>query len=317
MSRRSRALSRRSCLSVPGSSDRFLAKARDIPADMTFLDLEDSVAPSEKVGARERVARAIAEGGWDDRVLCVRVNAWDTDLTLGDLRAVVLGAGPRLDEIMLPKVERSEEVVATDMVLRQLEAEAGLEPGHVGLEVQIESARGLIEVERICASSPRIEAVVFGPADFAASLQMPVLTGGVEVPEYPGDHFHYVFAKILMAARANDLQAIDGPYLKVADLEGLRRYATRSAMLGFDGKWAIHPSQVEVLNDVYRPSQELFDRAVALLGAYEHATEQEARGAVMFQDEMIDEASRKMAEKFRARGERAGMAPSPAPSPEG
>jgi citrate lyase subunit beta/citryl-CoA lyase len=311
MSRRSRALSRRSCLSVPGSSDRFLAKARGILADMTFLDLEDSVAPSEKVAARERVARAISEGGWDDRVLCVRVNAWDTDLTLGDLRAVVLGARSRLDEIMLPKVERPEEVVATDMVLRQLEAEAGLEPGHLGLEVQIESARGLINVEQICAASPRIEAVVFGPADFAASLQMPVLTGGVEVPEYPGDHFHYVFAKILMAARAHDLQAIDGPYLKVADLDGLRSYATRSAMLGFDGKWAIHPSQVEVLNDVYRPSQELFDRAVAMLSAYERATEEEARGAVMFGDEMIDEASRKMAEKFRSRGERAGMTPSP------
>lgn len=244
-------------------------------------------------------------------MLCVRVNAWDTDLTLGDLRAVVLGAGSRLDEIMLPKVERPEEVVATDMVLRQLEAEAGLEPGHLGLEVQIESARGLINVEQICAASPRIEAVVFGPADFAASLQMPVLTGGVEVPEYPGDHFHYVFAKILMAARAHDLQAIDGPYLKVADLDGLRSYATRSAMLGFDGKWAIHPSQVEVLNDVYRPSQELFDRAVAMLSAYERATEEEARGAVMFGDEMIDEASRKMAEKFRSRGERAGMTPSP------
>lgn len=311
MSLRSRSLLRRSCLSVPGSSERFIAKARDIAADMTFLDLEDSVAPSEKVAARKKVADAIAAGGWDDRVLCVRVNAWDTALTFRDLLEVVTGAGDRLDEIMLPKVQSASEVVATDLILRQIEREAGLEPGHIGLEVQIETTTGLINVEEICKASPRIETVVFGPADFAASMEMPVLTGGVEVPEYPGDHFHYVFSKILMAARAAGIQVIDGPYLKIADLDGLRSYAMRSAMLGYDGKWAIHPTQVEVLNDVYRPTQELFDKACDLLDAYEVATSDDARGAVMFGDEMIDEASRKMAVKFQARGQKAGMRRTP------
>jgi citrate lyase subunit beta/citryl-CoA lyase len=301
---------RRSCLSVPGSSDRFIEKALEIPADMTFLDLEDSVAPGEKVEARGRVARAIRELSWDDRVLCVRVNAWDTPLTLRDVIEVVTGAGPRLDEIMLPKVQRPEEVVALDLVLTQLEAELGLEPGHIGIEAQIETTTGLINVEAIAKASPRLETLVFGPADFSASMQMPVLTGGVALEGYPGDHFHYVFSKILMAARSAGLQVIDGPYLKVHDLEGLRAYAMRSALLGYDGKWAIHPSQVEVLNDVYKPTQELFDRAVAILDAYERATSEDRRGAVMFGDEMIDEASRKMALKFATRGRRAGMVPS-------
>ncbi len=276
---------------------------------MTFLDLEDSVASAEKAAARARVARAVRELPWDDRVLCVRVNAWDSQLTLRDLIEVVTEAGPRLDEVMLPKVQHPHEVAALDLVLSHLEAEVGLPPGHLGIEAQIETATGLINVEAIATASPRLEALVFGPADFAASMQMPVLTGGVALPEYPGDHFHYVFAKILMAARAAGLQVIDGPYLKVHDLDGLREYAMRSALLGYDGKWAIHPDQVPVLNDVYRPSQELFDRALALLEAYEQATQADRRGAVMFGDEMIDEASRKMAERFAARGRRAGMQP--------
>jgi citrate lyase subunit beta/citryl-CoA lyase len=191
--------------------------------------------------------------------------------------------------------------------LTQVEKKSGLPIGHIGIEAQIETTRGLINVDEICAASPRLETIIFGPADFAASMEMPVLTGGIEVPEYPGDHFHYVFAKILMAARAAGIQVIDGPYLKIADLEGLRRYSQRSAMLGYDGKWAIHPTQVDVLNDVYRPSQDLFDKACDLLDAYAAATTDDGRGAVMFGDEMIDEASRKMAIKFRARGEKAHM----------
>ena len=298
---------RRSCLAVPGSSERFIEKAKEIPADMTFLDLEDAVAPREKVAARGKVAAAIGAGGWDDRIICVRVNAWDTPLTFRDVLEVVSGSGPRLDEIMLPKVQNAAQVIALDLLLTQIEKEVGLPAGHVGIEAQIETTTGLINVEEICAASSRLEAVVFGPADFAASMEMPVLTGGVELPEYPGDHFHYVFSKILMAARANGIQVIDGPYLRIASLDGLREYAKRSATLGYDGKWAIHPTQVEVLNEVYLPSQELFDKAVDILEAYEQATTTGGRGAVMFEAEMIDEASRKMALKFVARGEKAGM----------
>ena len=306
MSERSRSLPRRSCLSTPGSSERFLAKAPSVRADMTFLDLEDSVAPAEKVAARARVAQAVRSLAWDDRVLCVRVNAWDTPWTYGDVIEVVGGAGPRLDEVMLPKVQSAAEVVALDLLLTQVEKNAGLEPGHIGIEAQIETARGLINVDEICAASPRLETIIFGPADFAASIEMPVLTGGVAIDEYPGDHFHYVFSRILMAGRANGLQVIDGPFLKVRELDELRTFAQRTRVLGYHGKWALTPDQAAVLNEVYSPTQEQFDRAWDILEAYRVATEEHRTGAVMFGDEMIDEASRKMALKFVARGERAG-----------
>jgi citrate lyase subunit beta / citryl-CoA lyase len=274
---------------------------------MTFLDLEDSVAPLEKVAARAKVVDAIKNLTWDERVLCVRINAWDTEWTYGDVIEVVGNAGERLDELMLPKVQSAAEVVALDLLLTQVEKNAGLPIGHIGIEAQIETTRGLINVEEICAASPRLETIIFGPADFAASMEMPVLTGGVQIPEYPGDHFNYVFSKILMAGRANGLQVIDGPYLYVRNLDGLRDFAQRTRVLGYDGKWALTPDQAGVLNEVYSPTQEQFDRAWAILEAYRQATEQDRKGAVMFGDEMIDEASRKMATKFVTRGERAGL----------
>jgi citrate lyase subunit beta/citryl-CoA lyase len=287
---------------------RFLEKAPTIKADMSFLDLEDSVAPREKEAARKQVVSAIRDFSWDDRVLCVRINAWDTKWTYGDVIEVVGSAGTRLDEVMLPKVQHASDVKALDLLLTQVEINAGLPIGHIGIEAQIESTLGLINVEEICSASPRLETVVFGPADFAASMEMPVLTGGVEISDYPGDHFHYVFSKILMAGRANGLQVIDGPYLKIKDLEGLRKYCQRTVALGYDGKWALHPDQVTVVNEIYSPTQEQFDRANQILNAYKNATDVELKGAVMFGDEMIDEASRKMALKFVARGQRAGMA---------
>jgi len=307
MSARSRDLPRRSCLSTPGSNEKFLAKAPTVPADMTFLDLEDAVAPNEKVASRAKVVEAVVKQEWDERVLCVRVNGWDTPWTYGDVIEVVGAAGPRLDEVMLPKVQSAAEIVALDLLLTQVERTSGLPVGHVGIEAQIETARGLINVEEICAASPRLETIIFGPADFTASIEMPVLTGGVSIPEYPGDHFHYVFMKILMAGRANGLQVIDGPFLKVRDLDALREFATRTKMLGYDGKWALTPDQAGVLNEVYSPTQEQFDRAWDILEAYRVATDEEHKGSVMFGDEMIDEASRKMAVKFVSRGERAGL----------
>jgi len=307
MTERSRNLPRRTCLAVPGSSEKMLGKAPGLGADMVFLDLEDSVAPLEKEGARDNVVRAINELEWGDTVLCVRVNAWDTKYTYRDVITVVEGAGERLDEIMLPKVQKASDVVALDMLLTQIEQVTG-RAGRIGIEAQIETAQGLINVEEICKASDRMETIVFGPADFAASAEMPVLTGGVQVPEYPGDHFHYVFAKILMAGRAAGLQVIDGPYLKIKDVDALRDYAMRTRILGYDGKWALHPDQVAVINEVFTPTQEQFDRAFDILDAYEKATtEGDRRGAVMFGDEMIDEASRKMANKFVSRGSRAGM----------
>ncbi len=284
-----------------------LAKAPGLGADMVFLDLEDSVSPLEKEPARAKVVQAIRDHDWGDTVLCVRVNSWDTEFTYRDVIEVVEGAGERLDEIMLPKVETAAQVVALDLLLTQIEKANG-HGRRIGIEAQIETARGLINVEEICAASTRLETIIFGPADFAASAEMPVLTGGVQIPEYPGDHFHYVFSKILMAGRANGLQVIDGPFLKIRDLEALRDYTMRTRILGYDGKWSLHPDQIPVINEIFTPTQEQFDRAFDILDAYERATMgSERKGAVMFGDEMIDEASRKMATKFVTRGSRAGM----------
>jgi citrate lyase subunit beta/citryl-CoA lyase len=308
MSARSRDLPRRSCLSVPGSSEKMLAKGPTIPADMTFLDLEDAVSPLEKEAARPKVVEAIRNQDWGDRVICVRVNAWDTEWTAFDVIEVVGNAGERLDEIMLPKVQSAAEVVALDLLLTQVEQKAGLPVGHIGIEAQIETARGLINVEEICAASSRLETVILGPVDMSASMEMPSLAGGLQIPEYPGDYFHYVFVKILMAGRANGLQVIDGPYVKVRDPEGFRDFCVRTQILGYDGKWALHPDQVTILNEVFSPSQEQFDKAWDVLDAYEKATtEGDRKGAVMFGDEMIDEASRKVAIKLVKKGERNRM----------
>jgi len=307
MSERSRNLPRRSCLSVPGSSEKMLAKAPGLGADMVFLDLEDAVAPLEKPAARAKVVEAINTLDWGDAVLCVRVNAWDTEWTYRDVIEVVEGASERLDELMLPKVETAADVVALDHLLTQIEKVTGRQ-SRVGIEAQIETARGLINVEEICAAGDRLETIILGPVDMSASMEMPSLAGGLDIPDYPGDYFHYAFVKILMAGRANGLQVIDGPYVKVRDSEGFREFCKRTQILGYDGKWALHPDQVTILNEVFGTSQEQFDRAVDILEAYEKATtEGDRKGAVMFGDEMIDEASRKVAVKVVSRGERAGM----------
>jgi citrate lyase subunit beta/citryl-CoA lyase len=209
---------------------------------------------------------------------------------------------------MLPKVQHAAQVVALDLLLTQVEINAGLPPGHIGIEAQIETAQGLINVEEIALASPRLETLILGPVDLSASMGMPSMAGGLHIPEYPGDYFHYVYVKILMAGRAAGLQVIDGPYVKVRDPEGFRDFCTRTQVLGFDGKWSLHPDQVEILNEVFSPTQAQFDRAWEILDAYEKATEGDRRGAVMLGDEMIDEASRKVAVTLVARGERAGLA---------
>ena len=284
-----------------------LAKAAGLGADMVFVDLEDSVAQSEKASARVLALASLRETDWRDAILSVRVNAWDSAHTLRDLVDVVALAGPRLDTVMLPKVQRAGEVVALDLVLTQIEREAGLRVGQLGIEAQIETARGMLEVDSICAASPRLEAIILGPGDLAASMEMPVLSGGVQIPEYPGDHFHYVFTRILLAGRAAGVQVIDGPYFRIRDLDGLRDYTQRVRVLGYDGKWALHPDQIAVINELFSPTQQQYDHACRLLDVYTRSTDGDGRGAVLFDGEMIDEASRKMAAKFVARGERAGL----------
>lgn len=302
--------SRRSCLAVPGSSDKMLAKAQGLPADQVFLDLEDSVAPLAKEDARKNVVAALNGGGWDGKVRVVRVNDLTTKWTYRDVIEVVEGAGANLDCVMLPKVQGAEQVVWLDLLLTQIEQTVDLPVGRIGIEAQIENARGLIAVDAIAAASARLETIIFGPADFMASINMRSLVVGEQPPGYDvGDAYHYILMRILMAARAHDLQAIDGPYLQIRDIDGFRRVAGRSAALGFDGKWVLHPSQIDAANEVYAPSQADYDRAELILDAYGYYTSAEGgmRGAVMLGDEMIDEASRKMALVITAKGRAAGL----------
>jgi citrate lyase subunit beta/citryl-CoA lyase len=240
----------------------------------------------------------------------VRVNDWTTEWTYGDVIEVVQSAGAHLDCVMLPKVETVEHVAGLDLLLTQVERSAGLEVGRIGIEVQIESALGLVNVDAIAQASERIETIVFGPADLMASINMRSLTVGEQPPGYDvGDAYHYILMRILIAARAHGVQAIDGPFLQIRDLDGFRRAARRSAALGFDGKWVLHPGQLEAANEVFSPSQEDYDRAELILDAYEWHTSEAGgrRGAVMLGDEMIDEASRKMALVIAAKGRAAAM----------
>lgn len=301
---------RRSCLAVPGSSAKMIDKARGLAADQFFLDLEDAVAPLAKAEARERVVDALNEGGWGDRTRSVRVNALTTEWTYRDVAAVVEGAGANLDTIVLPKVSTPDHVRWLDLTLTQVERATGLEVGRIGIEPQIEDAAGLEAAGAIAGASPRVEALVYGPADFMASINMRSLVVGHQPPGYDvGDAYHYVLMKILTAARAHGVQAVDGPYLQIKDVDGLRAIGGRAAALGFDGKWVLHPAQIDAVNEIFSPRQEDYDHAENILDAYEWYTSAEGgkRGAAMLGDEMIDEASRKMALVIANKGRAAGM----------
>ena len=300
---------RRTCLSVPGSSPKMIQKAKTLPADQVFLDLEDAVAPDAKSQARAQVAEALAEDGWAGQLRGVRVNDWTTPWTHADVIEVVARAGSSVDVVVLPKVTEAAHVRALDLLLGQLEATHGLPVGRIGIEAQIEDARGLTNIDAI-ASAPRVQALVLGPADLMASLNMRTLEVGEQPAGYDvGDAYHHVLMRILVSARAHGVAAIDGPYLKVRDVDAFRRVAGRSAALGYDGKWVLHPDQIEAGNEIFSPRQEAYDHAELILEAYEWHTSRAggARGAVMLGDEMIDEASRKMALVIAGQGRAAGM----------
>jgi citrate lyase subunit beta/citryl-CoA lyase len=301
---------RRSCLAVPGSNPKMLDKAQGLPADQVFLDLEDAVAPLAKPEARKNIVAALTDGDWTGKARVVRVNDLTTPWTYQDVIELVEGAGANLDAIMLPKVQLASHIEWLDLTLTQLEKALGLPVGGIGIEAQIENARGLVNVDAIAAASPRVETIIFGPADFMASINMRSLAVGALIPDYPGDPYHYILMRILMAARTHDLQAIDGPFLQVRDVDGFREVAKRSAALGFDGKWVLHPGQIEAANEVYSPAQADYDHAELILDAYGYYTSEAGGklGAVMLGDEMIDEASRKMALVVAAKGRAAGLA---------
>ena len=301
---------RRTVLAVPGSSDRFIAKGRGLGVDALFLDLEDAVAPAVKAESRGRIVDALNDtAGFAAPTVTVRVNDWTTPWTYADVIEVVSGAGDHIDALVLPKCTDAAQVKALDLLLTQVEQAAGLPVGRIGLEVQIEDALGLLHVDAIAAASPRLETLVFGPGDFMASLGMGGLNVGAQPAGYPADAFHHVLVSILVAARAHGLQAIDGPFVAIRDVAGFEASAALSAALGYDGKWVLHPAQVEAGNAAYSPRVEDYERARRIMDAYAEATSLSggARGAIVVDDEMVDEAGVKLAAAILARGQAAGM----------
>jgi citrate lyase subunit beta / citryl-CoA lyase len=300
---------RRATLAVPGSNPRFVAKARELPVDEVLLDLEDAVAVAKKEPSRGLLVEALRDGGWGAKIMAVRINDVRTGWAYRDVIDVVEQAGRWLDSVVLPKVTGPLDVGWLDLLLSQVELATDLPPGRITIEAQIEDAAGLANADAIAGASPRLAALIFGPADFMASMGMRSLTVGAPPAGYAGgDAFHYAHMRILTAARANGLQAIDGPFAAIADVDGLAASAASAAALGFDGKWVLHPAQVEAVNREFSPTQAEYDRAELIIEAYEYFTGVQRRGAAMLAGEMIDEASRKLALITAARGRAAGLA---------
>ena len=287
----------RSVLAVPASKWKMVEKGPLSGADLFFLDLEDAVAPNEKAAARENVVQAIKELDWQGRPTFYRINSLDTPYFYRDVIEVVEEAGEGLDLILVPKVERAEDLSTLDTLLTSVELNAGLEPGKVKLEAQVETAKGLVSIDAIARATERLEALVLGPGDFAASVRIPQMSIGTvdEWDEaYPGDRFHYAMKRIVVAARAADLRAVDGPVADYRDEEGLRKSCLRARSLGFDGKWCVHPSQVEIVNEAFSPTEKELEWARKVVSAYEEANAA-GSGSISVNGQMIDAASIKMA----------------------
>ncbi len=292
---------RRSCLAVPATNERALAKAITLAADMVLVDLEDAVPPSAKTDeTRARAARALTEADWGAKTLAVRINGLATAWWAADVKIVVERAAARLDSVVVPKVESSADVELVEKLLTELEAAHGLER-RIGIEPQIETARGLVEVERIAASGERLETLVFGPGDYAASLGVAQRSIGAIEPAYPGDQWHYARSRIAAAAHAFGLQPIDGPYADISDLDGLRESSVRARCVGFEGKWVIHPDQIDLVNDAFSPTRDEVERALGVLDALG------GDGVATFEGTMVDEASRRLAEAVVERARAAGL----------
>jgi citrate lyase subunit beta/citryl-CoA lyase len=296
---------RRSILSVPGSEQRMLAKAAGLVPDVVMLDLEDAVAAQRKDDARTLVVEAIADLEWQAATVAVRINPVGSRWCLDDVTALLEGAGPRLDLLIVPKVEAASQVHFLDHLLAALERRHG-RTAPIGLDLQIETVRGVDRCEEVSGAAARVEALVFGPGDYAATIGVPQLSIGAIDARYPGDQWHYVLSRIVVAAKARGLAAIDGPYAAIRDLEGLRAASMRSRLLGCDGKWALHPDQIAVVNEVFSPSRDELTRASSIMEALRGAGD-DGRGALALEGEMIDEATRKSAEDLVARGRAAGL----------
>lgn len=292
----------RSMLFVPASRPDMIEKATRSAADAICLDLEDAVAPDQKAAARTHIVDALQSLDFGPRVRMMRINALDTPFAYRDVIEVVEAAGQQLDLLMLPKVQRPEDVHFLDTLLTQIEANIGIDPP-IGIEAQIESASGFLWAREIAQSSSRLEALIFGPGDYAASMQMPLANIG-EFDEhdalYPGHRWHAVIHTVVAAARANGLRCMDGPYANFRDETGLAEVAQIAKAMGFDGKQCIHPAQLTTVNTLFSPASAEVERAQAVVNAYEQAMA-EGRGAISLDGKMIDAANLRMAQMVLAR----------------
>ena len=311
----------RSELAVPGSSPQLFEKAASSAVDAVFLDLEDAVAPDQKEAARRNVIQAINEIDWGGKALSVRINGLDTQYMYKDVVEVLEQAGDRLDLIMIPKVGTAADVYAVDMLVTQVE-QAKKRTKRIGFELIIETALGMANIHEICKASKRLESLHFGVADYAASTRARTTMIGGPNPDYAvltdkaedgsrqvhwGDMWHYAIARMVVAARATGLRPVDGPFGDFSDPDGYRAQANRAAVLGCEGKWAIHPSQVSLANELMGPPAKEVDRALRVLAAMEQARK-EGKGAVSLDGRLIDIASIKQAEGIVAKADQIAAA---------
>ena len=302
---------RRSILSVPGHVVKMHGKAAESGADVIMLDLEDSVPPEAKEDARRQVVQSLLEIDWRDKTVTFRINSLDTPFAYRDMVDVVEAAGARIDAVVVPKVNHPGDIHCVDRLLDGIEQACGW-PATIGIEASIETAEGLAEVTAIARASRRLRTLVFGIADYSASIGARLVSlsghGENEAEIYPGHRWHFALSRMVMAAKANGLLAIDAPLGHFKDSEGLERSATMACALGCDGKWAIHPSQLETLNQVFSPTAEDIQRAVTILAAAETAA-QNQRGAVAVEGRMVDQATVRLARRLYEQARHLGLIP--------
>jgi citrate lyase subunit beta/citryl-CoA lyase len=298
---------RRSELSTPGTREKMIAKAAQSDADLVFLDLEDAVAPSEKEKARANIVAGLNTHDWGKRTKAYRINGVHTPWCHGDLIEVIVRAGGNLDVVIIPKVKSPRDVWFVDDMLTQLEQRAGLAAGRIGIEVLIEETEALACVEDIAACSPRLEALILGVGDLSASQGIRAAHIGVDdALGYPGDMWHYARNRMIVAARANGLDAIDGPYGDFGNPDGYRRAAAWATTLGAVGKWCIHPSQVALANEVFAPTDPEIAQAAKIIQAVRDA-EAQGHGAAQLDGMMIDAATTRVFQVVIDRAIQCGM----------
>lgn len=296
-------------LAVPGSNVKLFEKAAKSAADVIFLDLEDAVAPDDKPQARKNIVQALQDIDWGRKTMSVRINGLDTHYMYRDVVEVIEGAGDKVDLIMVPKVGTAADIYAVDMLLTQIETAKGFKK-RIGIEAIIETALGMQNIHEIAAASPRMESLHFGVADYAASTRARTTSIGGPNPLYGvltdkdgdkpreyfwGDMWHYAISRMVVAARANGLRPIDGPFGDFSDNEGYTAQANRAAILGCEGKWAIHPNQIPLANTVYTPPESEVTKARRILEAMKDA-QAKGQGAVALDGKLIDIASIRQAE---------------------